>query len=88
MASPLVTVLFAMALVSACSSPVRPPPSASAIEADSQAITSFTARLDAVDVQSLSLEAQLDLDQTKHTLDGMSLRNDVIRPWAKDAFAP
>jgi uncharacterized protein (DUF885 family) len=59
--------------------------SASAIEADSQALKSFMSRLDAVDVQSLSLEAQLDLDQTTHTLDGMLLRNDVIRPWAKDA---
>ena len=33
---------------------------------------------------ALSLEAQLDLVQTKHTLDGMLLRNEVIRPWAKD----
>ena len=30
------------------------------------------------------LEAQLDLERTKQTLDGMLLRNDVIRGWAKD----
>ncbi len=58
--------------------------SAAAVAADSESIRSFLTRLDAVDAESLSLEAQLDLEQTKHKLDGTLLRNDVIRPWAKD----
>jgi uncharacterized protein (DUF885 family) len=59
--------------------------SAASVAADSESIRSFLARLDDVDSESLSLEAQLDLEQTKHKLDGTLLRNDVIRPWAKDA---
>ena len=58
--------------------------SAAAVRADSEALREFRTRLDKVDAQALSLEAQLDLEQTKHTLDGMLLRNDVIRGWAKD----
>jgi uncharacterized protein (DUF885 family) len=58
--------------------------SAASVAADSESIRSFLARLDDVDAESLSLEAQLDLEQTKHKLDGTLLRNDVIRPWAKD----
>jgi uncharacterized protein (DUF885 family) len=58
--------------------------SAASVAADSESIRSFLTRLDDVDAESLSLEAQLDLEQTKHKLDGMLLRNDVIRPWAKD----
>mgnify|MGYP000948660776 CR=1 FL=1 len=58
--------------------------SAAAVRADSAALRDFQTRLDKVDAQALSLEAQLDLEQTKHTLDGMLLRNDVIRGWAKD----
>ena len=52
--------------------------------ADNDAVRAFLTRLGDVDTESLSLEAQLDYEQTKHTLDGMLLRNDVIRPWAKD----
>jgi uncharacterized protein (DUF885 family) len=58
--------------------------SAESIKADSETIKSFRSKLDAVDADALSLEAQLDFEQTKQTLDGMLLRNDVIRPWAKD----
>jgi uncharacterized protein (DUF885 family) len=58
--------------------------SAASVAADSESIRSFLRRLDDVDSESLSLEAQLDLEQTKHKLDGTLLRNDVIRPWAKD----
>jgi uncharacterized protein (DUF885 family) len=58
--------------------------SAASVAADSESIRSFLRRLDDVDSESLSLESQLDLEQTKHKLDGTLLRNDVIRPWAKD----
>jgi uncharacterized protein (DUF885 family) len=58
--------------------------SAVAVTADTEAIKAFRTRLNDVDAEALSLEAQLDLEQTKHTLDGMLLRNDVIRRWAKD----
>jgi len=58
--------------------------SATSVASDSESIRAFLTRLDAVDAESLSLEAQLDLEQTKHNLDGRLLRNDVIRPWAKD----
>jgi uncharacterized protein (DUF885 family) len=58
--------------------------SAAAVTADTEAIKAFRTRLDDVDAEALSLEAQLDIEQTKHTLDGMLLRNDVIRGWAKD----
>src|ERR1700754_2294071 len=58
--------------------------SAAAVTADTETIKSFKGRLNAVDAGALSLEAQLDLEQTRHTLDGMLLRNDVIRPWATD----
>jgi uncharacterized protein (DUF885 family) len=58
--------------------------SSAAIKDDAEAIKSFQKRLDAVDAESLSLEAQLDLEETNHALDGMLLRDDVIRPWAKD----
>jgi uncharacterized protein (DUF885 family) len=58
--------------------------SAAAIKADAEATESFRTRLDAVDAETLSLEAELDLEEAKHALDGMLLRDDVIRPWAKD----
>ena len=58
--------------------------SAASVASDSESIRAFLTRLDAVDTESLSLEAQLDLAQTKHNLDGRLLHNDVIRPWAKD----
>ena len=58
--------------------------SAAAVKADTEAIKAFRTRLNDVDAEALSLEAQLDLEQTKQTLDGMLLRNDVIRGWAKD----
>jgi uncharacterized protein (DUF885 family) len=58
--------------------------SAAAVKADTEAIKAFRTRLNGVDAEALSLEAQLDLEQTKQTLDGMLLRNDVIRGWAKD----
>ncbi|HEX7430181.1 MAG TPA: DUF885 family protein, partial [Mycobacterium sp.] len=58
--------------------------SAAAIKDDAEAIKSFQTRLDAVDAESLSLEAQLDVEQSRHALDGMLLRDEVIRPWAKD----
>ena len=58
--------------------------SAAAIHADSAALKDFRTQLDGVDAQALSLDAQLDLEQTKHALDGMLLRNDVIRGWARD----
>ncbi|WP_050899674.1 DUF885 domain-containing protein [Mycolicibacterium rhodesiae] len=58
--------------------------SAASVTADNDAIRSFLKRLDDIDIESLSLEAQLDYEQTKHTLDGRLLRNEVIRPWAKD----
>jgi uncharacterized protein (DUF885 family) len=58
--------------------------SAVAVTADTEAIKAFRTRLNDVDAEALSLEAQLDLERTKQTLDGMLLRNDVIRRWAKD----
>jgi hypothetical protein len=58
--------------------------SAATIRANSETIKSLQARLNDVDVQSLSAEAQLDLEQTKHAMDGMLLRLEVIRPWATD----
>jgi uncharacterized protein (DUF885 family) len=58
--------------------------SAWAIKADVEKTKTFRTRLDAIDAQTLSLEAALDLEQTKHTLDGRLLRNEVVRPWAKD----
>ena len=61
-----------------------PDRSAATIKADADAIKSFRMQLDSVDAEALSLDAQLDFEQTKHTLDGMLLRNEVIRPWAKD----
>ena len=58
--------------------------SASGIEADVKTIKGFQARLNGIDAETLSDEVQLDLEQTKHTLDGTVLRDEVIRPWAKD----
>ena len=58
--------------------------SAAAIKDEAETIKSFQGRLNDIDAQALSSEAQLDLEQTKHTLDGWLLRNEVIRPWAKD----
>src|SRR5262245_24870516 len=58
--------------------------SAAEIEADVRETKSFRTRLDAVDAEALSVDAALDLEQTKHTLDGRLLRNEVIRPWTKD----
>ncbi len=58
--------------------------SAASITAEVEAIKSFQAKLDAVDAEALSPESQLDFEQTKNTLDGMLLRNEVIRPLAKD----
>ena len=58
--------------------------SAQAVKAESDSIRAFQSRLNDVDVESLSLQAQLDLEQTKQTLDGMLLRSQTIRPWAKD----
>src|SRR5262249_30705496 len=58
--------------------------SAAAVKADVEAIKTFQHRLDAVDTEALSLEAQLDIEQTKQTLEGMRLHDEVIRPWAKD----
>jgi uncharacterized protein (DUF885 family) len=58
--------------------------SAAAVKADVEAVKSFQTRIDAVDPDALTLDAQLDLEQTKQTLDGWLLRDDVIRGWAKD----
>lgn len=58
--------------------------SAAGVKADVDTVKAFQAQLNAIDAGALSQEAQLDLEQTKHTLDGMVLRDDVIRPWAKD----
>lgn len=58
--------------------------SATGVKADVEAIKGFLSRLDEVDVETLSDEAELDFEQTKHTLDGMLLSNDVIKSWAKD----
>jgi hypothetical protein len=58
--------------------------SQAAIRAESDTIKAFQQRLKEVDAQSLSDEAQLDFEQTKQTLDGWLLRNDVVRSWAKD----
>lgn len=58
--------------------------SAAAIRESSATAHSFRSRLDDIAPQDLSPEAQLDLEQTKRTLDGMLLYNDVIRSWVKD----
>lgn len=59
--------------------------SAASVATETQSIRSFLTRLDDVDVESLSLQSQLDFEQVKHTLDAMLLSDEVIRPWAKDA---
>jgi uncharacterized protein (DUF885 family) len=59
--------------------------SSAAVKSDAETIKGFQGRLNSVDADALSLEAQLDLEQTKQTLEGMRLRDEVIRPWAKDA---
>ena len=59
--------------------------SAASVATETESIRSFLTRLDDVDVESLSLAAQLDFEQVKHTLDAMLLSDEVIRPWAKDA---
>ena len=58
--------------------------SAAAVTADVEAIKSFRAKLNAVDADALSLDAQLDLEKINRTLDGVLLRDEVIRSWAKD----
>ncbi|OBB27702.1 hypothetical protein A5792_22860 [Mycolicibacterium peregrinum] len=58
--------------------------SAAAVTANVDAVKSYRARLDGIDAGSLTLDAQLDLEQIKHALDGMLLREQVIRPWAKN----
>lgn len=58
--------------------------SAAAVTANVDAVKSYRARIDGIDAGSLTLDAQLDLEQTKHALDGMLLREQVIRPWAKN----
>ncbi len=58
--------------------------SAAAVTADVEAIKSFRAKLNAVDAGALSLDAQLDLEKINRTLDGVLLRDEVIRSWAKD----
>ena len=58
--------------------------SAAAVTADVEAIKSVRAKLNAVDADALSLDAQLDLEKINRTLDGVLLRDEVIRSWAKD----
>ena len=58
--------------------------SAAAVTADVEAIKSVRAKLNAVDADALSLDAQLDLVKINRTLDGVLLRDEVIRSWAKD----
>ncbi|MEE6168435.1 MULTISPECIES: DUF885 domain-containing protein [unclassified Mycolicibacterium] len=58
--------------------------SAPAVAADTEAVKSFRSRLDVIDADTLTLDNQLDLEQTKHALDGILLQNEVIRRWAKD----
>jgi hypothetical protein len=58
--------------------------SATGVKSDVEAIKSFQGRLNDVDTGALSLDAQLDLEQTKQALEGMRLHDEVIRPWAKD----
>src|ERR1044072_1783883 len=43
--------------------------SAASVAAETESVRSFLTRLDDVDVESLSLAAQLDFEQVKHTLD-------------------
>ena len=58
--------------------------SAAGVKSDVEAVKSFQGRLNDVDTGALSLDAQLDLEQTKQALEGMRLHDEVIRPWAKD----
>lgn len=58
--------------------------SAAAQKASTEQLTSFRSRLKDVDAEKLSPEAQLDLEQTKQSIDGMLLRNEVIQPLTKD----
>lgn len=58
--------------------------SAAAATAEAEAVTSFRSRLDGIDADTLTLDSQLDLEQTKHALDGILLQDQVIRRWAKD----
>jgi uncharacterized protein (DUF885 family) len=58
--------------------------SAASFKADTDATKPFRSRLDNVDAQALSSEAELDLEFLKHKLDARVLKNDVIRGWTKD----
>jgi uncharacterized protein (DUF885 family) len=58
--------------------------SAAAVTAEAEAVTSFRSRLDGIDADTLTSDNQLDLEETKHALDGMLLQDQVIRRWAKD----
>jgi uncharacterized protein (DUF885 family) len=58
--------------------------SAAGVRTEVEAIKSFKTKLNTIDAGTLSLGAQLDLEQTKHTLDGVLLRDEVVRGWAKD----
>ncbi|WP_458319206.1 DUF885 domain-containing protein [Mycolicibacterium brisbanense] len=58
--------------------------SAAAVAADTEAVKAFRERLDGIDADTLTLDNQLDLEQTEHALDGILLQNEVIRRWAKD----
>jgi uncharacterized protein (DUF885 family) len=61
--------------------------SAAAVTADVEAVKSFRSRLDGIDADILTPDDQLDLEQTKHALDGMLLQDQAIRRWAKDPDA-
>ena len=61
--------------------------SAEAVASEIAATKSFRAKLEAVDASKLTLDAQLDLEQLKHSLDGTLLQDEVIKMWTKDADA-
>ena len=55
-----------------------------AIHAESEALKQFRARLEAIDVDTLSAEKQLDCEQLKRAMDAGVIALDRIRQWTKD----
>jgi uncharacterized protein (DUF885 family) len=58
--------------------------SEAAVHAESQALQRFRAKLDAIDVATLTVNNQLDCEQLKRSMEAGVLALDRIRRWAKD----
>jgi uncharacterized protein (DUF885 family) len=58
--------------------------SAAAVQAESEALQAFRARLSAIEPATLTIDRQLDCEQLRRALDASVLSLDRIRSWAKD----